>query len=241
MGPPVFSPSGYQSPYYTPTGAAVQVHRTPWMLIIAAVVALAILMVGGGTTIAILGNRSSNTGGTIGSDLPSPTPGVTPSPIASPTPTTLGATTESNDGLTVPVPMGWSVASKDSEAIVLSDPSGEGSVTLASGASIPAQTAQDNKNTIDAVFKSKYPDTRLCPGSTTTASTFNGAKGLSWTDCFTLTSGSHSIPAAASLFVGANTSGSVYYVVMVLTRQDNLQNYLNIAKPVLQGVHWKLS
>jgi hypothetical protein len=59
--------------------------------------------------------------------------------------------------------------------------------------------------------------------------------------CFTLTDGTHSIPAAASLFAGANASGNVYYVVMVLTRQDNLQNYLNVAKPVLQGVHWKLS
>jgi hypothetical protein len=240
MGPPVFGSSGYQSPYYTPTGAAVPVHRTPWTFIIAGVVALLVLMAGCGTAIAILGNRASNTSGTgLGTDLPSPTPGVTPSPIASPT--TLGATTQSNDGLTVPVPMGWSVASKDNESVVLTDPSGEGSVTVASGPSSPTQTAQDNKDTIDAYFKGKYPDTRACPGSTTTSSSFNGAKGISWTLCFTLTSGSHTIPAAASLFAGANTSGSVYYIVMVLTRQDNLQNYLSVAKPVLQGIHWKLS
>ena len=240
MGPPVFSSSGYQSPYYAPTGAVVQVHRTPWMMIIAAVVALLVLLAGGGTALAVLGNRASNTSGTgLGTDLPSPTPGVTPSPVASPT--TLGATTESNDGLTVPVPMGWSVASKDTESVVLSDPNGDGSVTVASGPSSPTQTAQDNKTTIDGYFKSKYPDTRACPGSTPTSGSFNGAKGISWTLCFTLTSGSHSISAAASLFAGANTSGSVYYIVMVLTRQDNLQNYLNVAKPVLQGVHWKLS
>ena len=49
------------------------------------------------------------------------------------------------------------------------------------------------------------------------------------------------IPAAASLFAGANGSGSVYYIVMVLTPQDNLQSYLTAAKPVLQGVQWKLS
>ena len=77
--------------------------------------------------------------------------------------------------------------------------------------------------------------------TSTTNTTFNGAKGISWTMCFTLTSGSHSVPAAASIFAGANASGSVYYVVMVLTRQDNLQAYLNVTKPVLQGVHWKLS
>lgn len=239
MGPPVFSPGGYQSPYYAPPGGGVPVHRTPWMLIIAGVVALVVLMAGCGTALAILGNRASNTSGTGVGELSSPTPGVTPSPIASPT--YLGATTESNDGLTVPKPAGWTVESKDKESIILSDPSGEGSVTLASGPQAPAQAAQDNKNTIDSYFKNKYPDSRNCPNSTATSSTFNGAKGISWTLCFTLTDGAHSIPAAGSLFAGANGSGNVYYVVMVLTRQDNLQNYLNIAKPVLQGVHWKLS
>ena len=49
-----------------------------------------------------------------------------------------------------------------------------------------------------------------------------------------------SVPAAASLFAGANASGSVYYVVMVVTRQDNLKAYVATAKPVLQGIHWKL-
>ena len=171
-------------------------------------------------------------------DPTSPTPAVTPSPVASPT--YLGATTESNDGLTVPKPAGWTVESKDSESVILSDPGGEGSVTVAAGPSAPAQSAQDNKNTIDSYFKSKYPDARNCPNSTATNSTFNGAKGISWTLCFTLTDGAHSIPAAASLFAGANASGNVYYIVMVLTRQDNLQNYLNVVKPVLQGVHWKI-
>jgi hypothetical protein len=241
--PPVPAPGGYQSPYYTPTGVAAPVHRTPWMLIIAGILALTVLMAGLGTTLAIIGNRnSSNAGGSgVGSRLTSPSPGVTPSPVASPTANPNGPTTESNDGLTVPVPTGWTVASKDSETIVLTDPNTEGSVTVASGPSSPTQTAQDNKSTIDGYFKSKYPDTRSCPNTSTTNTTFNGATGISWTMCFTLTSGSHSVPAAASLFAGANTSGSVYYVVVVLTRQDNLTAYLNVTKPVLQGVHWKLS
>ena len=59
--------------------------------------------------------------------------------------------------------------------------------------------------------------------------------------CFTITQGANSVPAAASIFAGANASGSVYYVVMELTRQDNLQTYQNESKSVLQGVHWKLS
>jgi len=235
------NPSGYQSPYYMPVGPAPVIHRTPWMLIIAGVVALTVLMAGCGTALAILGNRSANTGGPgIGSELPSPTPGVTPSPIASPTPK-LGATTASNDGLSVPVPMGWSVADKDNETIVLTDPNSEGSVTLASGPSSPTQTAQDNKNTVDGYFKSKYPDARNCPNTTTTAGSFNGAKGISWTVCFTITQGANSVPAAASIFAGANSSGGVYYAVMVLTRQSNLQAYMNESKPVLQGVQWKLS
>ena len=243
MAPPTFGTSGYASPYYTPTGVAAPVHRTPWMLIVAAVVALVVLLAGFGTAFAVLAGRggSNNAGVGVG-DVPSPTPAVTPSPIASPTstPSTTGST-ETNSGLTVPVPAGWSVAAKDSESIVLSDPSGGGSVTIGSGPSVPAQSAQNNKTTVDSYFKSKYPDERDCPNTSARSSTFNGASGISWTLCFTLTSGSSAIPAAASLFAGANKSGSVYYAVMVLTRQDNLANYLNVAKPVLQGVVWKLS
>src|SRR5882672_10215203 len=41
---PVAAPGGYQSPYYTPVGVAAPVHRTPWMLIIAGVLALTVLM-----------------------------------------------------------------------------------------------------------------------------------------------------------------------------------------------------
>jgi zinc-ribbon domain len=243
MAPPTFSQSGYQSPYYAPSGVAVPVHRAPWMLIIAAVVALVVLLAGFGTVFALVANRGgNNTAGAGVGDVPSPTPAVSPSPIASPTtpPSTTG-TTESNGGETVPVPAGWSVAAKDNESIVLSDPNSQGSVSLGSGPSVPTQTAQDNKTTVDDYFKSKYPDVRDCPSTSAKATTFNGASGISWTLCFTLTSGSSAIPAAASLFAGANKSGSVYYAVMVLTRQDNLQSYLNVAKPVLQGVVWKLS
>src|SRR5437879_804568 len=241
VAPPVVGPTGYQSPYYTPSGVTAPVHRTPWMLIIAGVLALTVLMAGLGTALAVIGNRNSPGGSGIGSPLTSPAPGVTPTPVGSPTSKPGATTTESNDGLTVTVPPGWSVASKDGETIILMYPNTEGDVTLASGPSSPAQSAQDNKTSIDGYFKGKYPDTRTCPNTSTTNTTFNGAKGISWTMCFTLTSGSHSVPAAASIFAGANASGSVYYVVMVLTRQDNLQAYLNVTKPVLQGVHWKLS
>jgi len=133
------------------------------------------------------------------------------------------------------------VANKDSESIVLTDPNSEGSVTGASGGSSPAQTALQNKATLDSYFKQNYPDTRLCPGSSVANTTFNGARGVSWSLCFTLTAGGHSVAAAASLFTGANSSGSVYYVVMVVTREDNLKAYIAEAKPVLSGIHWKLS
>ena len=240
-------PGGYQSPYYAPSAPGAPVHRTPWMLIIAGVVGLVVLMAGCGTAIAVLGNRSNagNTSGTTLSDLPSPSPAGTPTPIASPISTpsvnSSGVATESNDGLTMPVPAGWTVANKDSESIVLTDPNSEGSVTAASGTSSPAQTALENKATLDSYFKQNYPDTRICPGTSVTNTTFNGARGVSWALCFTLTAGGHSVAAAASLFTGANSSGGVYYVVMVITRQDNLKAYLAGAKPVLSGIHWKLT
>src|SRR5438270_10464251 len=90
--PPVAAPGGYQSPYYTPQGVAAPVHRTPWMLIIAAVLALTVLMAGLGTALAVIGNRNSPGGSGIGSPLTSPAPGVTPTPVGSPT-SKPGATT----------------------------------------------------------------------------------------------------------------------------------------------------
>lgn len=241
MAPPPPGPPAYQSPYYTPTGPTVPVHRTPWMLIIAAVLVVTILVAGAGTALALLSNRSPQTSSTttVG-DIPSPTPGLTPSPVASPT-TTAQTGLQSNDGFSLNVPSGWSIDSKDNETMVLSDPNGEGSVTVSSGVSVPAATAQQNKDIVDNALKTKYPDTRECPNTHTTSTTLNGVSGLSWTLCLTLTSGSNSLPAAASLFAGANSSGSVYYLVMVLTADSNLQAYVNTAHPLIQSVHWKLS
>jgi hypothetical protein len=242
--PPAFPspPAAYASPYYMPSGAAVPVHRTPWTLIIAGVVALTVLMAGFGTALAIVANRGApNTSGTGIGDVPtSPTPGVTPSPVASPTPSS-STTGTSNDGFTLTVPSGWTVDSKTNESMVLTDSNGEGSVTIASGSSIPPQTAQQNKDTVDSALKTSYPDTRDCPGTKATATTFNGASGISWTLCFTITQGANSVPAAASVFAGANSGGGVYYIVMVLTSQNNLQSYVNASRPLVQSIHWKLS
>ena len=234
------SPPGYASPYYSPLDAAPQapVHRTPWVLIISAVVALIVLMAGCGTAIALLGGgKISITGGVSG--LPSPTPGVSPSPVASPTLPT-GATSVSNNGVLVPLPTGWTVASQDANSIVLLSPSSSGSVTVASGTNNPKQTAQQNKGDIDKSLISKYPDTKQCPGNNVTSGSLNGATGLFWNVCFTLTASGRTIPAVASLFVGANTSGSVYYLVMLATPQSSLQSFTAESKPVVQGIQWKL-
>lgn len=244
MAPPP-PPPGYQTPYYAPSGPRVQMQRTPWALIIAGVLVLTVLMAGAGTALAIIGNhssQSSSSGGGIADVVPSPTPGLTPSPVASPTATSTSQTgLQSNDGFTVNVPSGWAIDTKDNETMVFTDPNGEGSVTVSSGASVPNQTAQNNKDTVDSALKSKYPDTRECPNTSPANGTFNGVSGISWQLCFTLTSGANSVPAAASLFAGANASGSVYYLVMVLTVDGNLTGYLNTAKPLIQSVHWKLS
>lgn len=246
--PPMVAPGVYQSPYYTPTGPGVQVHRTPWTVVVAGVVALVLVMAGAGTALALLGNHNKNSGGNstssnattgIGAGLASPSPGVTPSPIASPVSTS--ATTESNDGVTLTVPVGWTVQAKDTETIILIDPDSEGSLTVESGASSPAANALDNKKQIDDYFTSNYPDARACPNTTTANTTFNGVSGISWVLCFTVTVGSRSVAGAASLFVGANGSGSMYYLVMLVTQQNNLANYVGICKPVLDTIQWKLS
>ena len=239
LAPPPASP-GYQSPYYAPSGAPVRVHRTPWMLIIAGVLAATVLTAGVGTALALLGSRGTQASSNSIADIPSPTPGLTPSPVASAT-TTTQTGLQSNDGFTLNVPNGWSVDSKDNETMVLTDPNGEGSVTVSSGPSIPTQTAQNNKDTVDGALKSKYPDTRECPNTSPANGTLGGVPGISWTVCFTLTSGANSVPAAASVFAGANSGGSVYYLVMVLTTDSNLSAYVSAAKPLVTSVLWKLS
>lgn len=238
--PPV--PAGYQSPYYVPGAgvASAPVHRVPLTLIISAVVVLVLLMAGIGTAVAILGNNNRNqTGSGIAGSLTSPSPGGSPSPVGSPVSAT--ATTATNPGLSVPVPAGWSVVNKDSESITLVDPDSQGAITVASGLSNPAQTAQQNRDSINKYFTGKYPDAKNCPTSTTTSGALNGVSGIFWTLCFTLTSGGQSIPAASSLFVGASADGGVYYMVELVTRQDNLQSFVSEAKPVLAGIQWKLS
>jgi len=242
LAPPVQAMGGgYQSPYYVPTAPQAPVHRTPWTLIIGGVVVLVIVMAGCGTALAVIGRSAATTTGGLSSGLPSPTPVGSPTPLVTPTAPTSGPTTASNAGVVVPVPAGWTVASKDAESITVSDPNGSGFVTVASGPSNPAATAQQNKNQLDQYFKSHYPDTKPCPNTTTTSGSLNNAKGLFWTLCFTLTSGSRAAPSAAALFAGANGDGSVYYAVMELTTPpSNLQNVINESKPILQGIQWKL-
>jgi len=244
-GPPPGPPppqAGYQSPYYAPSAVGPQppVHRTPWILIISAIVVLVVLMAGCGTAIAVFSNRASGQGNSPGL-LPSPSPAGTPSPVASPSPVSTKGGTASNKGETFILPTGWTVQSQDAETILITNPNGDGSVTVGSGASSPAQTAQQNKDTIDKFFLGKYPDTKTCAGTKTTTGTLNGAAGIFWELCFTLSSGGQSVQAEAPLFAGANSSGSVYYIVLLLTSQANVQTFINDATPILQSIKWKLT
>jgi hypothetical protein len=239
-GPP--PPPGYQSPYYAATAVGPQptVHRTPWVLIISAIVVLVVIMAGCGTGIALLGNwakTNTNSGGSAGL-LPSPSPQG--SPTATPA-TTTGSTTVSNNGVSFRLPAGWTVESKDSETITVSNPNGDGSLTIASGASSPAQTAQQNKDTVDKFFQGKYPDTKVCTGTKTTTGTINGRSGIFWVLCFTLSAAGQSIQAEAPMFAGANTSGSVYYAVLMLASQSNVKSFIAEAAPILDSIQWKLA
>ena len=244
-GPPAAPPPpppGYQSPYYQPSAVGPQppVHRTPWVLIISGIVVLVLIMAGCGTAFAVLGSRASNNQGSSGI-LPSPSPAGSPSPLPSASPTAGPSTTASNKGMSFSLPAGWTVQNKDDETITITNPDGDGSVTIGSGVSDPSQTAQDNKATLDKFFKDKYPDTKNCTGSKTTNGSLNGAAGIFWELCFTLSGGGQSIQAGAPLFAGANSDGSVYYVVLLLTSQTNMKAFIDQAAPILQSIHWNLT
>jgi zinc-ribbon domain len=245
-GPPAAPPPpppGYQSPYYAPSAVGPQppVHRTPWTLIIAGIVVLVLLMAGCGTAIAVFGGRTSGSNQGAGL-LPSPSPAGTPSPVGNPTPTpgTTASGTASNPGVSFNLPAGWTVVNKDDQSITITNPDSTGSITIGSGASNPAQNAQQNKDTVDKFFQSKYPDAKDCPGSKTSTGSLNGAQGIVWELCFTLTSGSQSVPAAAPLFAGANADGSVYYVILILATQADVKTFVTAAAPILNSIQWKL-
>ena len=212
-------------------------HRSPWVLIVAGVVGLVVLMAGCGTAIALL-NKAGTVTGSITADVPSPTPAGSPSPIASPV--SLSGPIASNDGVTISVPTGWVVDSKDTVQITLTDPSTTGVLTVASAESNPTSTAEQQKNSVDQEFTKMYPDTKACPNTKTTTGSLNGVKGLFWTLCFTLVSGSQSFPAAISAFVGVNGDGSTFYGLLLLSRQDALQSFVTEAAPVVKSIQWKL-
>jgi zinc ribbon protein len=228
MAPPTAGASGYQSPYYAPQGVPMPVHRTPWTMIIAGVVVLILVMVGFGTALAVVRNQNSSD---TTSSLSSPSPESTPE---------NSGPSVSNAGETVPLLAGWTVLSKDNQQITVGDPGHTGVVTVASGPINPAQSAEQDMAQVNDGLKSKYPDAKVCPGTNISNSTFNGERGIYYTLCLTVSSGGRSIPTVASMFVGANTDGSVVYLVMSITLEGNLQAFLVTARPVLQGIQWKL-
>jgi hypothetical protein len=203
-------------------------------------------MVGCGAVIAVIGNKSSTQTNTSGlqPSLPSPSPAGSPTPTQSPSgtpsPTSSAGTTASNTGESLMVPSGWTVASKDNQTITLTNPNGDGSVTVGSGTSNPTQSAQQNKDTLDKFFSGKYPDTANCPNSKTATGSLSGVSGIFWELCFTLSAGGQSIQAGSPLFAGANSDGSVYYVVILLTSQANMDSFVNESAPILQSIQWKL-
>jgi zinc-ribbon domain len=248
-GPPAGAPPGppaYSSPYYSPTGAGPQpgVHRTPWVLIIGLIVALVIVMGGVGTVIAVaLGSHNTQTTGFQSVSSPSPAvsakPGQSPSPAPSTQP--LSGSTVSNAGEVVTIPAGWTVLNKDSETVTLQSPNGDGSITIGSGPSSPVQSAQQNKDSMDSYFLQKFPDTKPCPNSKVSNGSLDGANGIFWELCFTLTSGAQSVQVGAPLWVGANGSGGVYYAALLETEASNMDAFIKEATPILDGgIKWNL-
>lgn len=239
--PPSVPPPSYQSPYFAPGAGYPQppVHRTPWMLIISAVVGLIVIMAGCGTAIAVL-RANSQSNSTVGSDLPSPTPAGTPSPVSQPSPTPAGGGTQATSAVSVKVPAGW-VASKSDPAITLTDPAGTASIAISSGTQSPAMNPQQMKESADQALTSQYPDTRICAGSKTTAGTIGGLSGIWWELCFTVTSGGQSFPGAMTIFAAASADGGVGYAVILFTLASNMNAFITEAQPVLRSIQWLLT
>ncbi len=246
-GAPQPPPTGaYQNPYYQPGPGAPTpiVHRTPWMLIIAVIVATVVVLSGVGTVLAFALNRHTDTQAGAFSSLSSPSPASTPTPgQTSPSPTAnAGAQTLSTNTVSVVAPAGWAVLNKDATSISLQSPTGDGTIAIASGQSSPPETAQQLKSDIDKALGQKYPDVAECAGTSVTTGALAGAKGIFWELCFTATTGGQSVPIAEPLFVGANASGSVGYVVVLQTTQDNLDAFVKECLPILRsGIAWKLT
>jgi hypothetical protein len=221
------------------------VHRTPWLLIIGAIVVLVLVMAGCGTAIALIGHNNagqSNSTGIKPLSLPSPSPAGTPSPgqtpSPSPSPASTSGTTTSNAGVSFTLPPGWTIDTQDTEGFVITSPNGDGAVEIASGPS--NSTAQQNKDAVTAHYTKLYPDTKDCPGSKTTTGTLSGAAGIFWELCFTYSGGGQSVQAELDSFVGANSDGSLYYEVLLFTSQNNMASFISETAPVRQSIHWKL-
>ena len=236
---------GYQSPYYAPPPGAggPAVHRTPWLVIISIVVATVLVLSGVGTVLALtLGHK--NAPAASFSSLASPSPVSSPTagePSPSPSQQPSGGSSASNSGETVAVPDGWQVMNKDDNSITLQSPNGDGAITIASGPQSPPASAQQLKDQIDKQLTAKYADAAACPGSGTDNGPIAGVNGIFWTECYTLTTGGQSVAVGEPLWVGANASGSVAYVVVLETTQDNLDTFIKECVPILQsGITWKL-
>jgi hypothetical protein len=238
MGPPPdLPPPTYQSPYYAPTAGSFQppIHRAPWVLIVSAVLGLVVIMAGCGTAIAFLNARNNQTSSDV---LPSPSPAGTPSPIQTTSPP-AGASTTSTSAESLTLPPGWAASNSD-PTITVTNPAGDGSLQVSSGADNPPLTAQQIKDHVDKQLAAQFPDTGACSGTTTTTGSVGGVAGIWWQLCFTATSGGQSFPGEFSLWAGANSSGSIGYGVILFTLQSRMSAFMNEAKPLLASIQWKL-
>jgi hypothetical protein len=203
------------------------------VLIISAVVALVLVVSGVGTVLALTLGHKTTTPSTTFSSVSSPSP--------SSSPTQVQGQAVSNKAVGLIVPSGWTVLNKDAASISIQGPHAAGTLTVASGPFSPPRTAQQIRDEIDRQLAAKYPDAAGCQGSSTDQGPVGGVSGIFWTECFTLTTGGQTVPVGEPLWAGANAKGSVGYVVVLQTTQDNLESFIKESRPILQsGITWKL-
>ncbi|MBV8194665.1 MAG: zinc ribbon domain-containing protein [Candidatus Dormibacteraeota bacterium] len=215
-------PAGGPLPGYTPgqsaflpppaPGTAPPVNKTSHALLIGGIIALVVLLAGGGVAFAAIHGTS-----TPSPKPPAPTTAPTTAPSGQPTlqptlqPSPSGGAGMSvdTDFATVVVPPGFTVAENTSDHVTLNQTSGSG-VIIVEVVQLKGSTLLDLDNQLLDAVRSVFDSSAApCQGATIQHTALNGANGSTFpadgtADCFTLSSENGPATKSTAGFVAGN-------------------------------------